>query len=369
MTVWQNPKRTNSGNVWINPKKAQMGSMDEIEHKKSPLPGEGLGLGLAQWAVNTLQGLSSHGAEPEVDIPSFLRHEKLNNNPTQRPNELYNFEQHVDPSQQLQFNVGKYAPDVIGLGATLAKGASKLTSKSIGSDIVNNVKNLKKYFKNEYGSIFNEAEKQGIKNYQSKASRKELENIMSSVDKKYYSGLEKFLDNPTTRNAHLAQSDLGKLIRKLSGKRQLFTSEHEALKSARNAQDILKKEVYSNLLKEGGLKLPFKYNDVTKRYSREMVPYLENTAVRRASLNPGQKGYIKPSRLPGKLKNESSDPLMAHLRGKDKVTKEPINPYLKGKYPLLEVNQALRPILKYGAIGGLGYTGYDLIKSLLGNHS
>jgi hypothetical protein len=340
----------------------------ETKKKSSPFPGEGFGLGLAQWAANTLQGLSSHGAEPEVDMPNFLRHEKLRNKPeVDRSAPLYNFEQHVDPSQNLQFNVGKYAPDVIGIGGALTKGASKLTSKSVGSDIVNDVKNLKKYFKNEYGSIFNEAEKKGVKSYQSKASKKELENIMSNVDKKYYSGLEKFLDNPTTRNAHLAQSDLGKLIRKLTGKKELVTAEHDSLNSARKAQDILKQEVYSNLLKEGGLELPFKYKNVTKRYSKEMVPYLENTAIRRASLNPGQKGYIKPSRLPQKLKNESSDPLMAHLRGKDKITKEPINPYLKGKYPLLEVNQALRPMIKYGIIGGLGYTGYDLIKSLLSN--
>ena len=153
----------------------------------------------------------------------------------------------------------------------------------------------------------------------------------------------------------------------MESKRELVSSEHEALKSARKARESLQGEVYSNLLKEGGLDLPFKYSDVTERYKKQMVPYLENTAVRKASLKPGQKGYIKPERLPHKLTLEQSDALMAQLRNNIEGTKKALNPYLKGKHPLIEANRILAPAIKYGTVGGIGYTGYNLIKKLLEN--
>lgn len=359
-SYWAQPADDFDADYWAQPA--------EPVKKRKPFPGEGFALGLGQWAADTLQNTASHGAEPEVDIPDFLKPEKLRNKPETNRESLVNLEQFAPEDQRLQFKVGQYGPDVAALGYGLARGAAKLGSKAIGKEIVKDVKEMKGSFKNEYNSIFDEAEKKGVSAINSKANKADLQRILNEVDSKYYSGIQNFIDNPTARNAHLAQSDLGKFIRKMESKRELVSAEHEALKTARKTQEILKNEVYSNLLKQGGLDLPFKYLDVTKRYAGEMVPFLENSPVRKALLKPGQKGYIKPERLPQKLKLESSDPLMEHLRGKIEGTKNPVNPALYGKYPLLGANQALAsPAIKYGVIGtGAGYGGYELLKALLG---
>lgn len=369
MKDWSKPKQ-DAKRDWSKPK-----APEAKQTKRKPFPGEGLVLGLGQWAEDSAKGLTSHGAEPEVDMPNNWRPEKLNNKPETNRSPSFGLEEMVDPDQKMQFNVGRYGIDAALGGYGLAKGASylagktigKLTPKSVGKGIVKDVKDLKKSFKDEYGSIFDAAESKGVKNIKSKTDKSELEAILKEVDSKYYSGLESFLKNPTARNAHEAQSDLGKFVRKMESKKDLVGNEKEALKLARKTQGILKNEVYSSLLQQGGLDLPFKYQDVTKRYATEMVPYLENKDIRRAVLQPTQKGYIKPERVPQKLKLESSDPLMEHLRGKKEGTKTPINPALYGKYPLLGVSQALGPTLKYGAIGsGLTYGTYGLIRALLG---
>lgn len=366
MIDWSTPLE-NEEIDWSSP-------VETPSRNKKPFPGKGLALGLAQGLENYIKGMASHGAEPEVDIPDFLRHERLRNKPeldrTNTPS--FNFEQYVDPSQHFQFKVGEYAPEIFGgamLGKAAIKGLSKLTGKSIGGAIVKDVKDIKKSLSKEYNDIF-DIGGIGEKEIKTKVPTSELEQILSNVDKKFYSGLQSFLNNPTARNAHRAQSDLGKLTRKLQGKRELVTAEHETLKNARNAQDILKQEIYDALLREGGLELPFRYADVTKRFAQNLVPYLENTAVRRASLKPGQKGYLNPSRLPQKLKTESGDALMANLRGKMEGTNAPINPYLYGKYPLLGINQALtspgaRHVLSMIGLGSGGYGTYELLKSLM----
>lgn len=353
---------------WSQPLQEEEIDWSQPLPESEPFPGKGFALGLGQWAEDTLKGLASHGAEPEVDIPEFLKHPRVRGKPEVNRSPSFNFEQYVPSDQRLQFNVGRYGPDIATLGYGLAKGAAKLTPKAVGKGIVGEVKDLKKAFRDEYNSIFDLAEKKGVRNIESKANKADLEKILDEVDNKYYKGLQNFIDKPTIRNAHEAQSDLGKFIRKMNSKKELLSSEKDALKLARKTQDILKNEVYSGLMKEGGLELPFKYLDVTKRYGQEMVPYLENTAMRKAMLNPGQKGYIKPSRLPQKLKLESSDPLMAHLRGKVEGTGAPINPALIGKHPLLETGQFFTsPYFKYGlGVPTLGYGGYRMIDSLLG---
>jgi hypothetical protein len=273
----------------------------------------------------------------------------------------------------MQFNVGKYGPDVAALGFGAIKGAGKLlkplTNKGLGQSIVNEVKGLKKGFNKDYNSFFDKTEKLGLNKIDiSKSTVNDMSNVLENVtDKKYYKALQKAIDNPTPRNIHFAQSDLGKFIRKWKDKNEIPTPVYEALKSANKAQNALKGDLYRGLMKKGGLEAPFEYANLSERYAKSLVPYLENTAVRKASLKPGQKGYIKPERLPRKLKLESSDPLMAHLRANIEGTKNPLNPYLKGKHPLLEINRALAPLVKYGGVGTMGYGGYELIKKLLEN--
>src|ERR1700679_2317679 len=60
-----------------------------------PFPGKGFALGLGQWAEDTFKGLASHGAEPEIDIPTSWRPEKLQKRPQTNRSPSFNLAQYV----------------------------------------------------------------------------------------------------------------------------------------------------------------------------------------------------------------------------------------------------------------------------------
>lgn len=326
--------------------------------------------GLAQFGEDYIVGSAedTRGAEPE--FPEQWKPEKIRKeNRPEAATPSLNLEETLLPGEKLKFNAGRYGPAIAGAiftgGATLKGLAKPYTNKAIGKAIVDDVKQAKREAKHEYGEFFNGIEQQNPGQIQMSMSPQELQAVLDAVpDKKYYKGIQKAIDNPTPRNIHFAQSDLGKFQRKMADKKELGSAESAALKIAIEGQDKLKQDLYRGLLNIGGFEAPFRYANLTEKFAKNLIPYLENQYVRKASLKPGQKGYINPKRLPQKLSLQSSDPFKAHIKG-DPLTGKSINPYLHGKYPELKINRALtNPYL----LSSLGVTGgiAGLAKLLMG---
>jgi hypothetical protein len=263
----------------------------------------------------------------------------------------------------LGYATGEDAPGGREVGAMIGAGLSplsqipKITNKGIGNQIVSDFKALKKDFSKQYNNIFKEAEKKGISTIKNPMNDAMVDSIMKAAPSKVSKGLKQFKDSPTLENAHKAQSDLGLYISKFKDKHGLTAVERNSLRAAEEAKDRLKMSINQSLQK-GGMELRGRYQTIGNAYKKEVVPYIENDAIRKASLKPGAKGYIKPSRLPEKLSKQSSDAFM-EIMGE--------------KYPGYGLNRMLSQN-KYmaAALGGagaatLGGYGYNKLIDALSN--
>lgn len=244
-----------------------------------------------------------------------------------------------------------------GLGAATAPLSlvPRGTSKVVGNKIVGDFKNLKNTFSKKYNQIFQDAEKAGINKVATSIKGKDLKYLKDAASAKQEKALLDFIDKPTLKNAHDVQSSLGKMIRQLNTKQAtkgLEGLENKALKSAEKAQEKIRSDIVKSMTSKGKNTLSERYTQLTKDYAKELGPYLDNSAIRKAALKPTTKGAIDPSRLPRKLQLESGDPFRAALGA---------------QYPELALNKflndpILQNLLKGAGLGGAGYLGYDIAK-------
>ena len=237
------------------------------------------------------------------------------------------------------------------LGAA-APAALGITSSSVGNKVLENFKKVKQNFSKEYKSIFDSLNKEGIKRISHEITPKKIKEIESAGFPKYRNSLEKIKNskNAAPEDIHKAQSDLGKMIRRLKetdAKKGLSFSERETLEKVEKLKDSLVDSLEKGMK---GTKAAESYKTISKRYAKEVVPYLEQPGVRRASLKPTQKGYINPERLPKKLNSETGDPFRNAF---------------KGQYPELLLNKLLWN--KYVGIGGPGVYAANEAKNFLKN--
>lgn len=238
---------------------------------------------------------------------------------------------------------------LLGAVAPMAHG---ILPSSVGNKVLENFKNVKQKFSKEYKSIFDSLNKEGIKKISHEITPKKIKEIESAGFPKYRATIEKLKKskNAKPEDLHKAQSDLGKIIQRLKesdAKKGLSFSERETLEKAENLKNSI-----LNSLEEGmkGTKSGESYKTISKRYAKEVVPYLEQPSVRRAALKPTQKGYINPERLPKKLNSETGDPFRNAF---------------KGQYPELLLNKLLWN--KYIGIGGPGVYAANEAKNFLKN--
>lgn len=103
-----------------------------------------------------------------------------------------------------------------------------------------------------------------------------------------------FAENPTLKNAHDLQSQLGTVVRRLKaeGKRNgLGTAGHNALIGFGRAQDAIQKDIHSFLSSSENPNLSNKYYEATENWKNNVVPYIENPGIREIAKgdieNPG----------------------------------------------------------------------------------
>ncbi len=95
----------------------------------------------------------------------------------------------------------------------------------------------------------------------------------------YHAALDKFVSNPTLENAQKAQSDLGKLIRKLEQEGTLTSEKKATYDAAQKAKENIKENMFKDKSGKIDETLKYKYDKLTKSYGENVIPYTTNKAI------------------------------------------------------------------------------------------
>lgn len=168
-----------------------------------------------------------------------------------------------------------------GIGAAL--GAIPLghgvISKTVADKAVGRKQELGKYFGKEYEDILNTADKlipQGVRipsPIQSEEALKKLKPLGSDA----VNTLRAFLNKPSLRTAHEAQSDLGKIVRDFENKnigKNLLSSEIKAVREAANLRKRIKGTMQDAFVKNKLEPLGKRYQELNYEYAGKMPQYL-----------------------------------------------------------------------------------------------
>jgi hypothetical protein len=173
---------------------------------------------------------------------------------------------------------GRTLGGVLGGLAPLISGVSKST---IGKRAGELYSENKKDYKALYNKIFKEAEGMPIKDELSVPKKlqertEDVKELFKNSKYKLGAGVKRFESNPTLKNAHDAQSDLGKIIRgfeeRLKKGESLASGENTALKAARDMQKRIRGTMQQHFVKGGRQDLASEYGNTTQGYATKVAP-------------------------------------------------------------------------------------------------
>lgn len=173
----------------------------------------------------------------------------------------------------------------IGLGISGAANATRAIKKAfpaekIAQKILSDRAAAKSTYKNAYQDLFKEAEKKGIHNLRVPKINEKA--ISENTKTKEFQSLENFMKRPSLENAHKAQSDLGKTIRRLEKIHEgvgLNTTQKKALDSALEAQKKIRGTMFDRLTKSGNQDLAERYGELTIGYAKDVLPYTKSKPI------------------------------------------------------------------------------------------
>lgn len=234
----------------------------------------------------------------------------------------------VDPDRArgaLTGAIGGAAGEAIPAIAGLAKYASpqKLTdsimgylkggrsveenAKSLASDIKNTFEKRTGEASDLYNPLFNAVGNRSV--YSDIAKSPELyKNLDKNIVNSYLPDIKKlhnkFIEDPTLKNAHDLQSQLGFEVRKLERQPVKSISDTRDMQNWRNARNNLQQDVntFLNASDKTG-DLSKMYNDATEHYRNNVVPYLSNSGI--AKIAKGQ--VTNPKNITTLFKSPSED--------------------------------------------------------------
>lgn len=164
-----------------------------------------------------------------------------------------------------------------GAFGSIVMPATQLGSRAIAKKIVSKEAELSTKFKNDYQKIFDSLKDTSLAQRDLRVpaplktdAGKALSERLSANTK---DSLRKFESNPSFENAHWLQSNLGKFVRELRGKRSLKQPEQEALNFAEDLQKRTHGSMSDFLMKNQKADVLSKYVDTTKDYAKEMVRF------------------------------------------------------------------------------------------------
>lgn len=129
----------------------------------------------------------------------------------------------------------------------------------------------------KYENLFESAEKKGASSVNRLPDIKDLDYIKKYTKESEIKNLSKLynLKNPSVSDLHKAQSDLTKIRLKID--KSIYNPESAPLYNAvKQAEKRLHGKMFETFLKSGNQKLSSQYENLTKHYAKDIVPYLEN---------------------------------------------------------------------------------------------
>jgi hypothetical protein len=217
----------------------------------------------------------------------------------------------------------------LGLGKAIKKA---YPAEKVSEKILKDRSNILKKYNDSYEDLFKVAENEGI----NKISVPHInsKSIKKNTTSKEYESLENFFESPTLKNAHRAQSDLGRTIRRLQKTHEgvgLNTSQQQALESALMAQKKIRGSIFQELSKNGKNDLSKEYSKLTTGYAKEVLPYTKSVPI-----NKFKRGEL------------TSEDFLKSLNNNKKFKAQ-----LGEKYPELETRRKISSTLRHAVpIGG-----------------
>lgn len=197
----------------------------------------------------------------------------------------------------------RFLTSLVG-GAIPAVGG--VAKKSIANRVVAHKKGLQDFFKTEYGKVFGKLKEanlhdkkieipKGLNIFEKKGASK----ILGPGSAEHIKGVQKFLENPTFKNAHTAQSDLRKISKKLTHQFSRAKETGVELPSVKRTYlskaDELRKSIQSEmdhfLTKNSRPDILASYKNVSKEYKDKLVPYFHPTIAKY------EKKAVRPKKL------------------------------------------------------------------------
>jgi hypothetical protein len=180
---------------------------------------------------------------------------------------------------------------------------NRASSKGVAESILNAKKSAQNKYENLYNELFDKAEKSGHGESETRIPKLNSKFIKKYSSSDYHQSLLDYIKNPTLRNAHIAQSDMGKLKRYLENislNKDLGSKKLKLMSEVEKAQKKLRGTIFQSLTKSGDRKLGDQYQRLTNEYKTEVVPYLRNKAI-----NQYQRNEIYPEEFAKKIAKSS----------------------------------------------------------------
>ena len=223
------------------------------------------------------------------------------------------------------------------LGAVLqgaGSGIGGLRSKNLVNNVLADKKKINETYQKGYKELFDQAEKSGAQY----TVRQKIAPILGREMKHSRASLKKYRQDPSLENAHWLQSDLGKDIRALEGQPVLSSEKLRALDVARKTQERMKSAIDRSFNTRGRPDLTQRYNELTRGYGQEAVPYLSPKVKKALSRYESGKADAKQT--------------LKKLRGSSVFDEE-----LSAKFPEIGFQEALKKAGRVGLYAGAGAAG------------
>jgi hypothetical protein len=187
------------------------------------------------------------------------------------------------PGEKLIRGIVRNIPGIVG-GAETANFLNPLryTDKSIAKSVLKAREKNKNLYEKKYDDLFKKSDKNDLGSDLSNVSSQiDFDNILINEPKKSATRIKEFIQNPNTKTAHYAKSDLLKMQRKLINKHEtqgLIGSEPSQLDAISNAIEKIEENMFSKV----GIKninLADKYRKIQSGYDKDVLTYARNKAI------------------------------------------------------------------------------------------
>ena len=162
------------------------------------------------------------------------------------------------------------------------------STKGAANKVIQEADTVKSQFNKGYNEFFKDALESGAKIEKNKLyGQKDLSKVAKTWK---YDSIRRYMKDPTIKNAHKAQSDIGKLVNQLEKIPNRTSEQNSVIRDALKNKDLIQDSIHNALGK--GSELSNRYRQLGEGYATEVGPYLN------PKIDKLMKSYKKGELLP-----------------------------------------------------------------------